>query len=51
VLGLSLFIGRQNKVFWFALAVGAIGGLLVSSLFSFIILPTVMLTKNNLGDT
>ena len=45
-LGLVPFlIGGQNEVFWFSLAVGAIGGLLVSVLFSFVILPMVMFTK------
>lgn len=43
-LGLSPFlIGGQTEVFWFALAVGTIGGLIVSVLVTFIILPVIII--------
>ncbi|HRF33905.1 MAG TPA: efflux RND transporter permease subunit [Cyclobacteriaceae bacterium] len=42
-LGLVPFlIGGQTEVFWFALAVGSIGGLLISLVFTTLLLPTLL---------
>jgi multidrug efflux pump subunit AcrB len=41
-LGLIPFlIGGENEVFWFSLAVGTIGGLVISIIFITFILPTL----------
>lgn len=48
-LGLTPFlIGGQNEIFWFSLAIGTIGGLLISILVFILVLP-VMLWENR-GD-
>jgi multidrug efflux pump subunit AcrB len=45
-LGLVPFLfGGENEVFWFALAVGTIGGLLFSVLFTGMFLPIMMLSN------
>ena len=47
-LGLTPFlIGGQNEVFWFALAVGTIGGLVVSVMVSLVVLPFLLVGLSN----
>jgi len=49
-LGLLPFlIGGQTEVFWFALAVGTIGGLLVSTLYTTFILPVFITQQKQLS--
>jgi multidrug efflux pump subunit AcrB len=46
-LGLVPFlVGGQNEVFWFALAIGTIGGLMASFTFIMFVLPIYYLSKN-----
>jgi len=48
VLGLIPFVSEgQNEVFWFALAVGTMGGLIFSILALFIFLPAFLPLKSN----
>jgi multidrug efflux pump subunit AcrB len=42
-LGLTPFLAEgQNEVFWFAFAAGTIGGLLFSTIWSFVLLPVFL---------
>ncbi|HLW51150.1 MAG TPA: efflux RND transporter permease subunit, partial [Sphingobacteriaceae bacterium] len=51
ILGFSPFlIGESKEVFWFPLAVGTIGGLIVSTLATFLFLPLFM-GVGKTGDT
>jgi len=38
----------KNEIFWFALAVGTIGGLVVSVVVSLVVLPMALFAKSNL---
>lgn len=45
-LGLVPFlIGGQHEVFWFALAIGTIGGLALSILLVLLVLPVLLVKK------
>ena len=46
-LGLVPFlIGGQHEVFWFALAIGTIGGLTMSILLMLVVLPALLMSKS-----
>jgi multidrug efflux pump subunit AcrB len=48
-LGLSPFLlNGQTEVFWFALAVGTIGGLIISVFNTFIVLPVLLIKKTRM---
>jgi multidrug efflux pump subunit AcrB len=46
-LGLVPFlIGGENEVFWFALAIGTIGGLIISVITTMVFLPVILFNEN-----
>lgn len=46
-LGLVPFlIGGENEVFWFALAIGTIGGLIISVITTMVFLPVILFKEN-----
>jgi len=50
VVVIIFLIGGLNEVFWFALAVGTIGGVAVSLLFVLVIFPSFLLIEKELCD-
>ncbi|WP_420319792.1 efflux RND transporter permease subunit [Flagellimonas sp.] len=52
IAGLIPFIlGKENEVFWFAFAIGSIGGLCFSLIGLFLFLPLLMTRAKNTSDT